>query len=101
ISLNGEPLETVLNQQTLQSKNLLNNIYLINKDGGNIMPFNPKQESEADQMGLVFMAIAGYNPERALTTWQHISDMKSSASDFLLLHPYNAIRKAQLNKQIN
>lgn len=53
------------------------------------LPYSRKQEYEADKIGLIFMAMAGYNPEGAIKLWQMMSANKKGAiqSDFLSTHP--------------
>ena len=55
--------------------------------------FSRKQESEADHLGLVFAAMAGYNPEVAVSFWQRMSSATGGGSTSLLSdHPSDAQR---------
>ena len=55
--------------------------------------FSRKQESEADHMGLVFAAMAGYNPQSAIPFWQRMSQASGGGSSSLLSdHPSDADR---------
>lgn len=63
------------------------------------LPFSRKHESEADYMGLVFMAIAGYNPDAAVTFWQKMASGKSGSTPaFMSTHPSDARRIAEIEK---
>lgn len=52
------------------------------------LPYSRTQEHEADQMGLVFMAMAGYNPQEATSFWQKMAQQGvSSTPELLSTHP--------------
>ena len=54
--------------------------------------FSRKQESEADHMGLIFAAMAGYNPQGATTFWQRMAAQGSGSSSIFSDHPSDAQR---------
>jgi len=55
--------------------------------------FSRKQESEADHMGLIFAAMAGYDPQVAISFWQRMSQATGGGSSSLLSdHPSDAER---------
>lgn len=55
--------------------------------------FSRKQESEADHMGLIFAAMAGYDPQGAISFWQRMSQATGGGSSSLLSdHPSDADR---------
>ncbi|MBP3767458.1 MAG: M48 family metallopeptidase [Prevotella sp.] len=55
--------------------------------------FSRKQESEADHMGLIFAAMAGYDPQVAVNFWQRMSQATGGGSSSLLSdHPSDADR---------
>lgn len=59
--------------------------------------FSRKQESEADRMGLVFAAMAGYNPEVAVAFWQRMSQATGGGSNSIFSdHPTDATRIKQI-----
>ncbi len=49
--------------------------------------FSRKQESEADHMGLIFAAMAGYDPQVALTFWQRMAAQGNSSNSLFSDHP--------------
>ncbi|SMG38351.1 Peptidase family M48 [Marivirga sericea] len=66
---------------------------------GAILPFSRLHESEADELGLTFMALAGYNPEEAPKFWQRMKAKSGSAPpEFLSTHPASNTRIKDLNK---
>ena len=59
--------------------------------------FSRKQESEADHIGLIFAAMAGYNPEVAVTFWQRMSSATGGGSSSIFAdHPSDATRIEQI-----
>ena len=65
------------------------------------LPFSRKQESEADQIGLNYMARAGYDPEEAVHFWERFSaSHKGQSQGFELLrtHPVDEKRIADLKR---
>ena len=65
-----------------------------------MMKFGREQESESDHIGLIFMAMAGYDPATAPQFWERMSTMAGGAQppEFLSTHPSHETRIADLNK---
>ena len=65
---------------------------------GATLPFSRKQESEADHIGLLYMARAGYDPREAIAFWQRMDEQlgKGSPPAFLSDHPSHNTRIGQL-----
>jgi predicted Zn-dependent protease len=65
---------------------------------GVLMPFGRKHESEADHLGIYYMAKAGYDPAEAPRLWERMSAKSSGAAppEFLSTHPSEATRATQL-----
>ena len=60
---------------------------------GIMLPFNRKQESEADVIGLEYMARAGFDPRASVPLWQNMGDEnKDKPPEFLSTHPSNETR---------
>ena len=65
------------------------------------LPYSREQESEADHIGLVYMARAGYDPQEAVAFWQRFAEYNnqqggSSTPTFLRDHPVDSVRIKQL-----
>ncbi len=68
-----------------------------------LLKYGRAQETEADRLGLVFMAIAGYNPESALTFWRRMAASKEgngTPPEFLSTHPSDERRIAEIQKNL-
>ena len=66
---------------------------------GLLLPWSRAQESEADHLGLIYMAQAGYDPHAARDLWVRMSDASRSSAkppEFLSTHPSDATRIAQI-----
>jgi predicted Zn-dependent protease len=77
-----------------------NTVYGLGAQFGVMLPFNRKQELEADHLGLVFMAIAGYNPNEAIPFWQRMSTQGSSTPEFMSTHPSDDNRITEIRKYL-
>ncbi len=64
---------------------------------GVLMPFSRKHESEADEIGLMYMARAGYDPQESIRFWKRMEEAGGGQPpEFLSTHPSHGTRIAQL-----
>ena len=65
---------------------------------GLLLPFSREHESEADKIGLFYMARAGFDPRESVTFWERMSKATAGGQpmEFMSTHPSNATRIAQL-----
>jgi predicted Zn-dependent protease len=73
-------------------------IYGLGAQYGVTLPFSRKHETEADYMGLIFMTMAGYDPNVAITFWQKMSAGGASVPEFMSTHPSDATRIKDIQK---
>jgi predicted Zn-dependent protease len=65
---------------------------------GLILPFTRDQESEADEIGLLYMAKAGYDPREAVKLWRNFESYGGGRPpEFLSTHPSPGTRIDRLN----
>ncbi|GAB3920363.1 M48 family metallopeptidase [Larkinella terrae] len=70
---------------------------------GRALPHSRSQESEADKLGLIFMAMAGYNPQEAVNFWSRMAKAGSGQKppEFLSTHPSDERRIRDLQSQMS
>jgi predicted Zn-dependent protease len=100
VQMGGMALSTALKDRPEQTKNLYMQSYGIGTQVAVLLPYSRVHESEADHLGLVFMAMAGYNPEEAVGFWQRMAAQKTGAQppEFLSTHPADQTRIQNLKK---
>ena len=100
--MGGVALSTALSTQTAVTQQLWMSVYGVGAQYGAIMPYGRMQESEADHLGLIFMAMAGYDPNEAVTFWERMSAQKGGKAppEFLSTHPSDATRIENIRRLI-
>lgn len=97
--MGGIALSVALQNQDSQTRTLFEQAYGIGAGVGVILPFSRLHETEADKMGLIFAAMAGYDPREAPKFWQRMSAKGGSKPPpFLSTHPSDSKRISDLNK---
>lgn len=74
--LGGTALSTALSTQPEVTRQLWMSAYGVGTQYGALMPYGRMQESEADHLGLVFMTMAGYDPNAAISFWERMAAQK-------------------------
>ena len=96
VQLGGLALSVALSEQRAETQNLFLQSYGMGSTLG-ILAYSRNHESEADKLGLVFMAMAGYDPQSSIGFWQRMSEMGGQAPPQLLsTHPSDETRIADL-----
>ena len=87
--------------QDYETQMLWNSIYGISSQVG-MLAYSRTHEKEADKLGMVFMIMAGYDPEEAIDLWKRMkADSKGGAPpEFLSTHPSHDTRIADLQRYL-
>jgi predicted Zn-dependent protease len=77
-------------------------VYGVGTTVGIMLPYSRTHESEADHLGLIFMAMAGYDPHAAPAFWKRMAASKQGGSppEFLSTHPSDQTRIDNINSWI-
>lgn len=92
--LGGMALSEAIKTNPAATQNLFMQSYGLGAQVGVLLPFSRLHETEADRLGLIFMAMAGYDPHAAVGFWTRMSASKEGASqpEFLSTHPADTTR---------
>ena len=97
--LGGVALAVAIQNEPSTTQNIFMTAYGLGSTVGVILPFSRTQESEADRLGLIFMALAGYNPTAALDFWTRMAQQSGpNPPEFLSTHPSDQTRINNLKK---
>jgi predicted Zn-dependent protease len=89
----------VLSSGNAQTSSIFNNVYGPTAQLGVLLPNSRKQELEADKYGLIFAAMAGYNPEEAVPFWERMAKSGGQKPpEFLSTHPADETRIQKLRE---
>ena len=98
--LGGVALSVAVANKPVETQNLFMTAYGAGTTVGIMLPFSRNQELEADRYGLIWTAMAGYNPQEAIPLWERMerASQGQSPPEFLSTHPSEGRRINQLQK---
>ncbi|HEU4471451.1 MAG TPA: M48 family metallopeptidase [Flavisolibacter sp.] len=98
--LGGVALSVAVANQPAATQNLFLQAYGVGSQVGVLLPFSRKQELESDRYGMIWAAMAGYNPREAVALWQRMEKASNGQAppEFLSTHPAPGNRIQQLEK---
>lgn len=95
--LGGAALDVAMSEKPQQTRNMIQVAYGATAQVGLMLPFSRKHESESDKMGLMFMAMAGYNPSEAPKFWERMNQIGGERPPVMLsTHPSPGSRQENL-----
>lgn len=98
LNLGGLVLQEALKEKKQETQALFLGLYMVGSNLALALPNSRMQESEADKLGLIFAAMAGYNPEEAIPFWQRMSaGNKNATPEFFSTHPSDKTRIKKLS----
>ncbi len=102
INLGGVALSEALKTKSETTQNLSMIAFGLGSQVGVLLPYSRLHESEADELGLYFMAMAGYDPREAPVFWERMSaEGGARPPEFLSTHPNPEARIRNLKKKMD
>ncbi|MBN1504132.1 MAG: M48 family metallopeptidase [Candidatus Eisenbacteria bacterium] len=100
--MGGLALSEALEQKPEQTRQLWAAAFGLGTQVGVLLPFSRLQETEADRLGLIFMAMAGYDPHRAVDFWKRMASQQEGGAppEFLSTHPSDETRIQKLSELV-
>ena len=93
LQFGGVALSEAVKNKPEETKGIYNTVYGIGAQLGIMLPYSREHELEADKLGLIFMALAGYNPQGAVTFWERMSASGGNKPpEFMSTHPSDTRR---------
>jgi predicted Zn-dependent protease len=99
LQLGGTALSVAVAQKPAVTQQIFSQVYGVSAQLGSLK-YSRKHETEADEMGLIFAAMAGYDPEAAIQFWERMSAAGGGAKppELLSTHPSDDTRISNLKK---
>ncbi len=100
--LGGAALSVAMSSKPEQTRSLFLQAYDMGSTIGVSLPHSRNQEYEADKFGLMYAALAGYNPREAIPLWQRMQALSNGQKqpEFLSDHPAEGNRIERLQQQM-
>ena len=100
--MGGIALSAALAKKPEETQQLWMTAFGVGAQFGVILPYSRLHESEADHLGLIFMAMAGYNPKHAIGFWERMAQMKGGQAppEFMSTHPSDTTRIRKIKELV-
>ena len=102
VEMGGAALGAALQSKPQETQQLWMGAFGAGAQYGVLMPFGRGQESEADHLGLIFMAMAGYDPHHAVEFWQRMAKASGgkAPAEFMSTHPSDEHRIQKIQEEL-
>lgn len=103
VELGGTALSVLAGSNPGATSQLIAAAYGIGTSVGVMLPYSRKHELEADEIGLYYMARAGYEPKEAIAFWQRFAEATAGSGqppEFLSTHPLDETRIEAIRKHL-
>jgi predicted Zn-dependent protease len=101
VQAGGVALSAALGGRSPVTQDLAMQAYGVGSQLGVMLPYSRTQEYEADRIGLIYMARAGFDPSEAIAFWERFSALeqgRAATPEFLSTHPLNEGRIEQIRR---
>lgn len=100
--LGGMGLQMAMEKKPKETQDLWMTVYGVGAQFGALLPYSRLHETEADDLGLIFMAIAGYDPAEAISFWERMAAGKQGQAppEFMSTHPSDQTRINNLKSKL-
>jgi predicted Zn-dependent protease len=99
--MGGVALQVAVANKPAETQGLFMGAYGVGTTVGATLPFSRAQESEADRYGLIYAAMAGYDPQEAIAFWTRMSQAGGNKpAEFLSTHPSDQRRISDIKKHM-
>lgn len=99
--MGGMALDQAMASSPSQTKQLWMTVYGVGVQYGALLPYSRLQESEADRLGLIFMAMAGYDPAEAINFWERMAKATDARPpEFMSTHPSDETRIREIKQRL-